>query len=134
MLFFVVFLLKAPDKISEKERDMEETRNKDGPHNTRRKALMRAYLIDLKYKAGLTTEILAESIYFDKKNYYQLESGERGHRMGALLYVRLAEELKVSVQELVNLEAEYQRRRIQLGYSKEPWYLVGRNETEKHEH
>lgn len=111
---------------------MEE--NKETPHPKKRKALMRAYLIDLKYEAGLTTEILADRIYIDKKNYYQLESGERGHRMSALLYVRLASELKVSVQKLVELEADYQRRRIELGYCKAPWYLVERSEIKNHEH
>jgi len=113
---------------------MKETRNKDAPHQNKKKALMRTYLIDLKYQAGLTTDILADRIYFDKKNYYQLESGERGHRMSALLYVRLAAELKVSVEELVVREAEYQRRRIELGYTREPWYLVGRNEIDKYEY
>lgn len=108
---------------------MEENQDKETPGPKKRKALMRTYLIDLKYEAGLTTEILADRIYIDKKNYYQLESGERGHRMSALLYVRLASELKVSVQKFVELEAEYQRRRIELGYCKSPWYLVERNES-----
>lgn len=54
--------------------------------------------------------------------------------MSALLYVRLASELKVSVQELVIHEAEYQRRRIELGYTSEPWYLVSRNEIDAYEH
>jgi hypothetical protein len=31
-------------------------------------------------------------------------------------------------------EAEYQRRRIELGYTREPWYLVGRNEIDKYEY
>lgn len=113
---------------------MKETRNKDAPPRSKKKALMRTYLIDLKYKAGLTTDVLADRIYIDKKNYYQLESGERGHRMSALLYMRLAYELHVSVQQLVEQEAEYQRRRIEMGYANEPWYLVGRNEMGKYEH
>lgn len=113
---------------------MKKIRNKDAPHQNKKRALMRTYLIDLKYDAGLTTDILADRIYFDKKNYYQLESGERGHRMSALLYVRLAKELKVSVEELVVREAEYQRRRIELGYTREPWYLVSRNEIDAYEH
>lgn len=113
---------------------MEENKSKETPNPKRQKALMRAYLINLKYDAGLTTELLAERIYLDKKNYYQLESGERGHRMSALLYVCLASELKVSIQKLVELEADYQRRRIKLGYCKAPWYLVGRNENTTHEH
>lgn len=113
---------------------MEDNKSKNTPHPKKRKALMRAYLIDLKYEAGLTTEVLADRIYIDKKNYYQLESGERGHRMSALLYICLASELKVSVQTLVELEANYQRRRIELGYCKAPWYLVERNEIKPHEH
>lgn len=110
---------------------MTITRNKDAP---KKKALMRSYLIDLKYKAGLTTDVLADRIYFDKKNYYQLESGERGHRMSALLYIRLAAELKVNVEELVLLEADYQKRRIELGYTSEPWYLVDKSEINSHGH
>lgn len=113
---------------------MEQIRNEDSPKKAKKKALMRSYLIDLKYKAGLTTDVLADRIYVDKKNYYQLESGERGHRMSALLYIRLSQELRVSIKELVEYEAEYQRRRIELGYTSEPWYLVDRNEMKNHEH
>lgn len=107
-----------------------DTHNKDQPD--RKEALSRNYLIDLKLKAGLTTDLLASRIFLDRKNYYQLESGTRGHRMSAILYVRLAKELKVSVEELVRREAAYQRKRIKKGLSKEPWYSLKEEQSDEY--
>lgn len=98
-----------------------DVHNKDQPH--KKEILCRNYLINFKYNAGLTTDTLASRIFLDKKNYYQLEAGTRGHRMSAILYLRLAKELKISVEELVRKEAEYQKKRIEKGLWKEPWYL-----------
>lgn len=107
-----------------------DTHNKDQPE--KRETLSRSYLINLKLKAGLTTDILAKRIFIDRKNYYQLESGTRGHRMSAILYLRLARELKVGVEELVRREAAYQRKRIKKGLSKEPWYLLTEEQEDEY--
>ncbi len=98
-----------------------DAHNKDQPNQ--RETLCRNYLINLKYMAGLTTDILASRLFLDKKNYYQLEAGTRGHRMSAILYLKLAKELKISVEELVRREAAYQKIRIKKGLTREPWYL-----------
>ncbi len=90
----------------------------------REKWLYRSYLVVLREKAGIRIDMLAERLFLDKNVYYRMEDGERGHRMNALFYIRLAKELKTSIEEIINLEAEYQKERIKMGLMKEPWYMT----------
>ena len=83
----------------------------------------REYLIKLKKQAGIKTEELAEKVYLNKKSYYGLEGGTRGHRMSANLFLRLASELKVDVETLIRLEADYQIERMKKGLISVPWYV-----------
>lgn len=97
-------------------------KNKDVTSKGKR-PLMRMYLVRLKQQAGISSYNLAQKLFLDKSSYYRIETGEKGHRMGAPFYQRLAKELNVSVETVISEEVAYQQERIKLGLAIEPWYM-----------
>lgn len=89
-----------------------------------KRPLMRMYLVRLKQKAGISSYDLAQKLFLDKSSYYRIETGEKGHRMGAPFYHRLAKELNIPVEIIINEEVAYQKERVKAGLIMESWYLI----------
>jgi transcriptional regulator with XRE-family HTH domain len=94
----------------------------------RKRWLYRNYLLKLRQEAGLRIDALGEKLFLDKKIYYRIEQGERGHRMNALFIQKISKELGVSIETFINLEAEYQRERIKAGLVSAQWYVSSEEE------
>jgi transcriptional regulator with XRE-family HTH domain len=93
---------------------MEMTTN--GTKRTRRELipLPRFYLIESRYRAGLSVEEVSRKLNISHYYYYQIESGRRGHKLPIKTALDLIRVLDMDPIKFLESESEHVNKRLEI--------------------
>lgn len=72
---------------------------------------MRKYLFELRMNKGFSQRKVARESGISYQHYSKIENGERGNKVSFLVIGRIARVLNVSIDQLFDLEEDYQESR-----------------------
>lgn len=75
-----------------------------------RHTYLRSYLKDLRKERGYTIEALSEEADMSTNHYQLLELGKRGKRLSLQIAYQLAQALRITIDELYELEMSYHQK------------------------
>jgi transcriptional regulator with XRE-family HTH domain len=87
--------------------------------------LPRNYLFERIFNSGLKTSQVIDKLGIDKKQFYMIENGQKGHRQNPIIFYKLSRVLSCDLAELIKDEVRYQIDRVEKGYAHcGSWTLV----------